>query len=63
MSKEVKQWLLKILNNWRETFTEVEEDDTSLDAILIKLQNDEPLSLEDHEEILFHLWQRSVGEE
>jgi len=34
-----------------------------LDAILIKLQNDEPLSLEDHEEILFHLWQRSVGEE
>ena len=56
-------WLASELAEWAETWQDGDEEPTELLAIISKLQNDEPLTWDEYRDAIFHLWQKSQGEE
>lgn len=69
MNDEVKAWLIERLESWNDTFQDEVDDEgeldddfeTSLDKILPKIKDNKPLTTEEYEEVLFHLWQAYLG--
>lgn len=58
-SSEVKGWLLDRLESWDFTF----DEETEIPDLMKKIKDDQELTAEEYEEILFHLWQIYYGEE
>jgi hypothetical protein len=60
MKEETRLWLIKVLDSWRTTWEGLDGEDTlDIDIVIAKLEINKTLSIQDHELILFHLWQRS----
>ena len=70
-NKEYWDWVWHRLENWRYTFdnetdevNEIEGDEKGYDEITLlmdKIKDFKKLTSKDYENILFHLWQESLG--